>query len=142
MTRIDFYFNADSKLQVACQLAAKALQQRLQVFIYAPEESVARGIDRMLWTFQAISFIPHCLASDALAPETPVLIARAAEAATHDEVILNLHGETPPSFSRFRRLVEVVGAEQDDRQAARGRFRFYRDRGYDIVHHDLAGGAA
>jgi DNA polymerase-3 subunit chi len=142
MTRIDFYFNADSKLHVACQLAAKALQQRLHVFIYAPEESVARGIDRTLWTFQAISFIPHCMAFDALAQQTPVLIARDAGAATYDELILNLHSETPPSFSRFQRLVEIVGAQEDDRQAARARFRFYRDRGYEIFSHDLAGGAA
>jgi DNA polymerase-3 subunit chi len=138
MTRIDFYFNADSKLHVACQLAAKALQQRLRVLVYAPEESVARGIDRMLWTFQALAFVPHCMTSDVLAQDTPILIARDAETPPHDDVMLNLHGQTPPSFSRFHRLIEVVGMEEDDKQAGRERFRFYRDRGYEIGRHDLA----
>jgi DNA polymerase-3 subunit chi len=138
MTRIDFYFNADSKLHFACRLAARALQQRLRVLIYAPEDAVARGIDTALRTFQAISFIPHCMVTDARAQETPVVIARDADAAAHDEVILNLHGEAPPFFSRFQRLVEVVGTAQEDRRAARERFRFYRDRGYEIFHHDLA----
>ncbi len=142
MTRVDFYFNAGSKLQVACQLAAKALQQRLRVLIYAPDDEVARNLDRMLWTYQAIGFVPHCMASDPLAPETPVLISRDAQPAGHDEVMMNLHVETPPAFSRFQRLVEIVGEEEADRQAARGRFRYYRDRGYDISVHDLAEGAA
>jgi DNA polymerase-3 subunit chi len=141
MTRIDFYFNADSKLQVACQLAAKALQQRLRVLVFAPDESVARSIDRMLWTFQALAFVPHCLTSDVLAQDTPILIARDAEAPPHDEVMLNLDAQTPPSFSRFRRLIEVVGMEEDDKQAGRERFRFYRDRGYEIGRHDLARGS-
>jgi DNA polymerase-3 subunit chi len=51
---------------------------------------------------------------------------------------VNLHPESPPSFSRFERLIEIVGTDDDDRQQARGRFRFYRDRGYEIHHHDLA----
>jgi len=55
----------------------------------------------------------------------------------HYRVLVNLHEESPPAFSRFERLIEVVGTDEDDRQRARGRFRFYRDRGYEIHHHDL-----
>ena len=53
-------------------------------------------------------------------------------------MLLNLHCEWPPAFSRFQRLVEIVGRDDEDRAAARGRFRFYRDRGYEIVNHDLS----
>ena len=141
MTRIDFYFNADSKLRTACQLAARALQQRLRVLIYAPEETVARGIGEELSTFPAISFA-HCTAPGLPAPETPLVIVRDADAAIHDEVLLNLHDAAPRFFSRFRRLVEIVSCGDDDRQAARQRFRFYRDRGYEIHHHDVANGKA
>jgi DNA polymerase-3 subunit chi len=52
--------------------------------------------------------------------------------------MLNLHEESPPAFSRFERLIEVVGRDDEDRQRARNRFRFYRDRGYEIHHHDLS----
>lgn len=138
MTRIDFYSNAESKLQVACQLVAKAVRERLPVLVYAPDQSMARSFDKMLWTYQAIGFVPHCLASDALSAETPVVIAFDDSEAAHHRVILNLHEDSPPAFSRFERLVEIVGVDEDDRQRARGRFRFYRDRGYEIHHHDLA----
>jgi DNA polymerase III subunit chi len=130
MTRIDFYFNADSKLRTACRLVARALQQGMRVLIYAPEEDVAREVGAAL----------RALPRPGLAGETPVVIARGADAPIHDEVLLNLHGEAPPFFSRFQRLLEIVGRGSEDRQAARQRFRFYRDRGYRIHHHDLASG--
>jgi DNA polymerase-3 subunit chi len=138
MTRIDFYFEAEDKLQVACRLSAKAAQQKLRVLIYAPDEAQAQKIDKMLWTWQATGFVPHCMTRSALAAQTPVLITRDPEDTPHDEVLLNLHYAWPPAFSRFQRLVEIVGRDDEDRDAARGRFRFYRDRGYEIVKHDLS----
>ena len=136
MTRIDFYFEAEDKLQVACRLSAKAAQQKLRVLIYAPDEAAAQRIDRMPW--QATGFLPHCMTRSPLAAQTPVLITHDPEDTPHDEVLLNLHTQWPPAFSRFRRLVEIVSRDDEDREAARGRFRFYRDRGYEIVHHDLS----
>ena len=138
MTRIDFYFEAEDKLQVACRLAAKAAQQKLRVLIYAPDEAQAQRIDKMLWTWQATGFLPHCMTRSPLAAQTPVLITHDPEDTPHDEVLLNMHHDRPPAFSRFQRLVEVVGREDTDREAARTRFRFYRDRGYEIVNHDLS----
>ena len=138
MTRIDFYFEAEDKLQVACRLSAKAARQKLRVLIYAPDEAQAQRIDKMLWTWQATGFLPHCMTRSPLAAQTPVLITRDPEDTPHDEVLLNLHYEWPPAFSRFQRLVEIVGRDDEDRAAARGRFRFYRDRGYEIVNHDLS----
>ncbi len=142
MTRIDFYSNADNKLQVACQLTAKAVQQSLRVLILAPETTPAKAIDRLLWTFPATGFLPHCMTNDRLAPETPVLIAHSCELLPHDQVILNLSDQCPESFQRFQRLIEIVSTDPADRQAGRERYRYYRDRGYEIQHHDLGGIAA
>ncbi len=138
MTRIDFYFEAEDKLQVACRLSVKAAQQKMRVLIYALDEAHAQKIDKMLWTWQATGFLPHCMTRSPLAAQTPVLITHDPEDTPHDEVLLNLHSQWPPAFSRFQRLVEIVGRNDDDREAARGRFRFYRDRGYEIANHDLS----
>ena len=145
MTSIDFYFNAGDRLGVACRLAGKALQQKKRMLIYAPQAEVAQKIDRLLWTSQAVSFIPHCYAHDPLAAGTPILIAAgdgpvasqsAASAAC--EVLLNLAAECPPFFERHERVLEVVAQDDDDKRAGRARFAFYRDRGYAMRTHDLA----
>ncbi|HEU0306831.1 MAG TPA: DNA polymerase III subunit chi [Lysobacter sp.] len=138
MTSIDFYFNAEDRLQVACRLAGKALAQGKRTMIYAPDADIAQRVDRLLWTWQATGFVPHCPQHDALAAQTPVLIGAEPAAATGCDVLLNLGAATPPAFESFDRLLEVVDANEDGRRAARERYRFYRDRGYAIADHDLA----
>ena len=139
MTSVDFYFNAEDRFQVACRLAGKALAQKKRLLIYAPQPETAGRIDKMLWTWPAIGFAPHCPAQDALAPETPILISSGEDGPQGCELLLNLSEETPPHFERFERLLEVVAAAEAERKAARERFKFDRDRGYPIASHDLAG---
>ena len=146
MTSIDFYFNAGDRLSVACRLAGRALQQKKRVLIYAPQPDVAQKIDRLLWTSQAVSFIPHCFAHDPLAAATPVLIAAGdqppAPAGAAREVLLNLSADTPPFFERHERVLEIVAQDEEQVLAGRTRFKFYRERGYEIRNHDMAKAAA
>jgi DNA polymerase-3 subunit chi len=138
MTSIDFYFNAPDRLQVACRLAGKAASQDKRMLIYAPQGDMAQRIDRLLWTWQAIGFVPHCALNDPLAADTPVLIATGEDTPAACELLLNLSDECPPHFARFERLLEVVPADDAERQAGRERYKFYRDRGYRIANHDLS----
>lgn len=141
MTTIDFYFNAADRFEVACRLAGKAVAQNKRMLIYVPDADAAQKIDRMLWTWPAISFVPHCLATDALAAETPVLIASDIESATGCEVLLNLAQQCPEFFARYERLLEIVSQDAEDRKAGRTRYAWYRERGYAIRNHDLSAGA-
>ena len=138
MTQIDFYTHVEDKLATACRLATKAYAADKRVLVWCPDVDVAGRFDRMLWTTPAIGFIPHCLASDALAPETPIVIDYHGSDPAHDDVLINLRAEWPPLFSRFQRLIEVVSVEDEDRRRARERYKFYRDRGYEIRTHDLS----
>ena len=146
MTQIDFYTHVSNKLSVACRLAAKAHAQGLRVAVMCPDAAVAQSFDRMLWTVAPLAFVPHCDASHPLAARTPVVIDHEglfnAQPPTaqlpHDEVLLNLREEWPPVFSRFQRLIEIVSVDDADRACARARFKFYRDRGYEIRSHDLS----
>jgi len=136
MTSIDFYFNAEDRLQVACRLAGKALKQGSRMLIYAPDAEVAARIDKLLWSWPQIGFVPHCAVHSPLAAETPVLIGSGEDAPADCEVLLNLGTDCPPHFERFARLLEVVS--DADKDAGRDRYRFYKERGYRISNHDLA----
>jgi DNA polymerase-3 subunit chi len=138
MTSVDFYFNAEDKLQVACRLAGKALAQGRSLLVYAPEGDTASRIDKLLWTWPATGFVPHCALHDPLAADTPVLIAADAATPERCDVLLNLSAGCPPHFERFERLLEVVGADEAERAAGRSRYKFYKARGYAIDNHDLA----
>ena len=136
MTEIDFYSGGD-RLQIACRLVAKAIRLGLKVLIYSSDVAMVDRIDKLLWTFAPTDFVPHCRADDKLADVTPVILSHSANKLPHDEVLLNLDVDTPAFFSRFHRLIELTGTTSEDTQAARKRYRFYQDRGYEIRHHKL-----
>ncbi|HKA46341.1 MAG TPA: DNA polymerase III subunit chi [Burkholderiales bacterium] len=138
MTQIDFYTHVPDKLRVACALSAKACGQGLKVFVCCPDPDTAHRFDRMLWTTPAIGFTPHCALHDPLAAVTPVIIGYQDETPPLDEVLVNLRNEWPSFFTRFRRLIEIVSLDEEDRIRARERFRYYRDRGYELRTHDLS----
>lgn len=137
MTKIDFFHGVPDKLQAACQLIGELYRSGRQVLIYAPQADIAASIDRLLWVQPATGFVPHCVAESTLAAETPVLIAGSLDHAGHDDILLNLDGELPAGFSRFQRLIEIVGNEEADRLQARNRYRHYRDRGYALDARDF-----
>ena len=138
MTTIDFYFNAADRLQVACRLAGKAAAERKRMLVYAPDAELAARVDKLMWTWQATGFVPHCPLDDALASDTPILIGRTDETPPNCGLLLNLASECPPHFASFERLFEVVGADEAEREAGRARYKVYRSRGYAISNHDLA----
>ena len=140
MTRIDFYRYAEDKLRFACRLAATAFERSSQLVVYSPQREVLADFDRSLWTFQATRFVPHVFAESGLAAETPVLLATSGDALPHHDVLLNLGDEWPPFFASFERLLEIVSADEADKERARGRYAFYRKRGYDIHVNDIESG--
>lgn len=142
MTEVLFYTHAADKLQTACALTTKALARKMRVMLFTADAAATERLGRMLWTAPATGFLPHCRSEHALAGVTPVILDHLSERLVHDQVLINLRNETPAFFSRFRRLVEIVGLDDDDRDAARARYRFYRDRGYDIRTHQLGQPAA
>jgi DNA polymerase-3 subunit chi len=141
MTQIDFYTNVTDKLHTACRIVAKAYSLGHKMLVYCPDAEIAQRVDRLLWATPATGFIPHCAPANALAKLTPVIVDHRGDEPLHDQLLLNLRAEWPPYFGRFERLVEIVSIDAEDRQSARDRYKFYRDRGYEIRTHDLGGSA-
>jgi DNA polymerase-3 subunit chi len=141
MTQIDFYFNVADKLATACRIALKAYGLGHRMLVFCPDSEVASRVDRMLWMTPATGFIPHCAPANPLAPVTPIVIDHRGDEPVGDQILINLRPEWPPFFSRFERLVEIVSVDDEDRERGRERFKFYRERGYEIRRHDLSGAA-
>jgi DNA polymerase III subunit chi len=138
MTQVDFYTQVDDKLLFACQITAKAVAKKLPVLVYAADAAQAAAIDRMMWTTPTISFTPHCSPSHRLASETPVIIAHAPHDFHHANILVNLQADTPPFFSQFERLIEIVSKDEADRAAARSRWKFYKENSYQPQNHDMS----
>ena len=143
MTRVDFYIldrpAGDARLSLACRLAEKAVEQKLEVLINTESDAESRRLDELLWTFSQGSFLPHRPLDDPSRTDEgePVLIGCGQEPLSGKwDLLINLAPTVPEFFSRFQRVAELVGGDEQNKAAGRERFRYYRDRGYELrTHH-------
>lgn len=138
MTKIDFYTGSKDKLRTACQLSHKAMQSGVRVMFSTPDSSTSHALDKLLWEFPANAFIPHCLSNAAEAETMPVVINHDGEKFPDHELLISLHTQTVNFFSRFERVIEIVSTDEEDSHLGRERFKFYKDRGYEMRHFDLS----
>jgi DNA polymerase-3 subunit chi len=141
MTQVDFYILEDNRpgahALLTCRLSEKAYKQGHQVFINTNSGDQLKQLDDMLWTFSAGSFLPHGRYEENADSTHPVLLGHAVEPEGPSDVLVNLSNEVPVFFSRFNRVAELVGGDEAQRQSARERYRFYKDRGYTLNTHNL-----
>lgn len=158
MTRIDFYVlaSSDPKMRAvtACRLAEKAYSQGLKVYVHTDSAGASLQLDELLWTFRAGSFLPHaivdtpgvkkgadlnCGSDPFFTPDLspPILLGHDHEPAEHTDVLINLAHDVPLFFGRFERVAELVDQQETHLSQARDRYRFYRERGYELNSHQL-----
>jgi DNA polymerase-3 subunit chi len=145
LTRIDFYVLPEAPpsggdgVMTTCRLCEKAYGGGQRVYVFAPDPEKAAAVDAALWSFRQGSFIPHeRLGAAALEEPLPaVLIGSEEPPQQHSGVLINLGEEVPPFFSRFERLLEIVDGDAERRARSRVRYKFYRDRGYELSMHNL-----
>lgn len=145
MTEIKFHFNVADRTEYACRLLRKASRQGATVVVTGPVPVLAL-LDRALWTFDALEFLPHALLrAGQMVPErlrrTKIWLSEDPSASGHHEVLVNLGLDTPEvprGFESFARVIEVVSSDENDRVAARQRWKHYAGRGYVIERHEVA----
>ena len=138
MTEVAFHFNAPDRVAYACRLLRKAVSSGAKIVVTGLPDTLQQ-LDLELWSLLPTDFVPHChLESDAcVVAASPVILATSIKVVPHQQVLLNLGDIVADGFDRFKRVIEVVGLDDEDRQRARNRWKRYTDLGYAITRHDL-----
>ncbi len=144
--QVDFHSGVGDKLGHACRLLRKAVRQGARVQVRGEAEELDR-LDQALWAFDPHEFVPHLRWRSADAPpaalhRTPVwLVASTAawpEALARPGVLVNLGPHAPAAGelpAEITRVIEIVGQDPADVEAARQRWRHYLQRGLAPTHH-------
>ena len=136
MTRIDFHSKIPDKLNYACRLIRKAQAANTKLVVFTEDPAQLAQIDALLWTFSEQDFLPHVIAGDALAMQTPIVLTDDCERPLpHHHALINLSRRTPDYFARFERMFELVSNDEQDLIAGRERYKYYQQRGYPLTHH-------
>tara|TARA_Y100000590_G_scaffold235338_1_gene264991 strand:+ start:155 stop:598 length:444 start_codon:yes stop_codon:yes gene_type:complete len=141
LTRIDFYVldnpNERQYRHLICRLTQKAWEEGRTVHIRCEDAESSTTLDDLLWTYKDTSFLPHAVQSLGDATPVPVTLGHDLQIPNTTDVLINLALDIPDYFSRFDRLMETTGYDQNAREAARERYRFYKERGYELNTHKL-----
>lgn len=138
MTRIDFYILKDANTDLfACRLAEKIYKTGLNLFINTANQQSSQKLDSLLWTFREQSFVPHAILDANTSASDQVLLAHDREPDHNCQVLINLSNQVPNYFSRCERVAEVIANSDEAKKTGRERFKFYRDRGYQIQTHEI-----
>jgi DNA polymerase-3 subunit chi len=142
MTKVDFYIlQSGSREHTACKLIEKAFGLGHRIYVHAGSEEQLEKMDNLLWTYRAGSFIPHQRYQDDSSTnskhDSPVQLGTHDAPSVDSDVLINLAPEVPLFFSRFQRVAELVGPDEQARVLGRQNFQFYRDRGYSLNTHNL-----
>jgi len=102
------------------------------VLVLCPDDAFMASLDERLWTIHPESFLAHGIAGgDSMAnAEHPILLSRTVIHDNEAQVLVNGGIEIPPQLDGFAHIVDFVdGWDEGLKQAARERFRTYRQLG-------------
>ncbi|MEM1411127.1 MAG: DNA polymerase III subunit chi [Pseudomonadota bacterium] len=134
--QVDFYQLAGPERgaeQLACKLAMMAWERGHRVAIIGRDAAQVQDLDRLLWQTPEGRFLPHEQGTDHPAPVS-LLMEPPGE---NGDVVINLTDRPLPAPRPWRRLLEIVPFHDEDRAAARDKFRAYRADGHDPKAHQI-----
>jgi len=146
MTQVDFYILKHAPLEQAeifiCQLTEKIFNKGHRILIHTADKDQEERLDKLLWSFDDTSFIPHIATSnvncsDETVLKTPIHLSFKSDQTSIDDVLINLKSETPDCYQQFARIAEVVINDEEQQHAARQRYRFYQQQGCTVNSHEV-----
>ncbi|MFH1059816.1 MAG: DNA polymerase III subunit chi [Pseudomonadota bacterium] len=126
--------------RAAALIAARRQAQGRRVLVLAGDPAQAASVDRLLWTIEQASFVPHAMAGGADQADEPVLISHAGgEAAGNPNAATVLVLMNPPlalPSAGWPELVLLLPAEEGpDLARCREHYRALQQKpGVELVH--------
>ncbi|HEX8476806.1 MAG TPA: DNA polymerase III subunit chi [Telluria sp.] len=135
MARIDFHTNIADKVSYACRLARKAYTANAKLVLLAEDDAQAQALNEALWTLSDTDFLPHVLAGDPLASQTPIIVTTVdTDPTPHYDMLVNLTRRTPATFDRYARVFEIISTNEDDAAEGRKRYVAYKKLAHPLTH--------
>ena len=143
LTRIDFYYDVKDILSFASRMARKLYYEKVisakqPLVIRCKDQSHCEEVSYSIQNFSKKDFLPCAQFSDKSADLFPIILSTVSEIPLWADdiiVLLNLDTKIEITFSSYCRLVEIVDQTELNRQKGRERYKYYKERGYEIFGH-------
>ena len=136
MSRIGFYHLHGNQLgSVLPKLLERVLAEDMRAVVTAPDETRVRALDRLLWTYESGSWLPHGTAEGGTPDAQPILIGTDG-ANPNGATCLFLTGGAPAGrLDDYERVFTLFDGEDDtELRQARALWRSLKDTGHDLAY--------
>ena len=131
MTHIEFIFNVVDKTTLAIGLTEQLIRRNRSALIYLEDQ---KAIDHFsLALLEKELFMPHLIEENTFLNK---LSLTQSKVDLMDDTIINFTSKEIKGFSRYLKMYELVGHDDEDKKSARERYRFYKDCGYQVDNMD------
>ncbi len=136
MTEIGFYHLTRSKLDRALPaLLEKVLESGARAVVRSGSDERVAFLDAALWTYDPASFLPHGSAREGDAGEQPIWLTTEPENPNGAGILVLTDGVEADDIGDFARCLEMFdGNDAQSVEAARTRWRTYRDEGHELTY--------
>ncbi|HWA02774.1 MAG TPA: DNA polymerase III subunit chi [Rhizomicrobium sp.] len=139
MTEALFYHLERRALEdVLPGLVEKSLERGWRALIRCDSAERAEALDRLLWTYEEASFLPHAQQGDGDPARQPVLITMEEGNANAANILFLVGGAAAPAWDGVAGLARVVlmfdGRDAQTLAAARASWKDAKAAGHDVTY--------
>ena len=130
----------DLKISV-CKIIKEYYKKKYKIFVSSHSNDLIDELNNLLWTFEQISFIPHCTTKN-YDKNSPILLSgkdsfpETVNLKEYD-VWLNLDDEIEENYTDFEIIIEIVSQNEEERMLARKRYLNYQNNNFEVKHEKL-----
>ena len=130
----------DLKISV-CKIIKEYYKKKYKIFVSSRSNDLVNELNNLLWTFEQISFIPHCTTKN-YDKNSPILLGgkdsfpETVNLKEYD-VWLNLDDEMEENYTDFEIILEIVSQNEKERMLSRKRYLNYQKNNFEVKHEKL-----
>ena len=130
----------DLKISV-CKIIKEYYKKKYKIFVSTCNNDLVNELNNLLWTFEQISFIPHCTTKN-YDKDSPILLSgrdsfpKTINLKEYD-VWLNLDDEVEENYTDFEIILEIVSQNEEQRILSRKRYLNYQKNNFEVKHEKL-----
>ena len=124
-----------------CKIIKKFYEEGKKILVSSKNSILIDDLNKLLWTFEQLSFIPHSTSKD-YDSFTPVLLTETGY--KNDSIIkkdynifINLDDEVKTDYYNYEIVIELVSGNEHQKNLAREKYLYYKKNKLNVVHENL-----
>ena len=124
-----------------CKIIKKFYEEGKKILVSSKNSILIDDLNKLLWTFEQLSFIPHSTSKD-YDSLTPVLFIETGY--KNDSIIkkdynifINLDDEVKTDYYNYEIVIELVSGNEHQKNLAREKYLYYKNNRLNVKHENL-----